>query len=83
MFADAHISSLGYLWCKQIINEVTDQRLAILPFLFSRCPYLFVEVFVKVSIQSILVMNLEEDWRFLLYVFGCSISRFANTEMEA
>ena len=37
------------------------QRLVLVFFLFSRCPYLLVEVFIKVSIQSILVMNLEED----------------------
>ena len=34
-------------------------------FLFSRYLYLLVEVFIKVSIQSVLVMNLEEDEKIL------------------
>ena len=40
--------------CKQISKLV---------YLFSRCLYLLGEVFIKVSIQSVLVMNLEEDKR--------------------
>ena len=34
-------------------------------FLFSRCLYLLVEVFINVSIQSVLVMNREDDERFI------------------
>ena len=42
-------------------------------FLFSRCLYLLVEVFINVSIQSVLVMNREDDERFIcVCVFaGC------------
>ena len=37
------------------------------------------QVFIKVSIQSVLVMNLEEDEIFTwIYVFSCFICRFAN-----
>ena len=49
-------------------------------FLFSLCLlYLLVEVFIKVSIQSILVMNVEEDGRFL---YLCFFETNMNNEMH-
>ena len=46
-------------------------------FLFFRCLYLLVEVFIKVSIQSVLVMNLEEDERFM-----CLAAPFADSRIS-
>ena len=51
--------------------------------LFSRCLYLLVEVFIKVSIQSVLAMTLKEDERFnslwlWLFEFG-----FANSFIQS
>ena len=45
--------------------------------LLFRYLYLLVEVFLKVSIHSVLVMNSTRKRRDL-YVFGCSICRFSN-----
>ena len=42
--------------------------------LFSRCLYLLVEVFMKVSIQSVLIMNLEGEENFF-----CVTALFADS----
>lgn len=52
--------------CKQIINKVIRSAFSKLPYyLFSRCLYLLLGLFIKVLIQSILVMNLDKDARFI------------------
>ena len=58
-----HVESLissKFPWCNQIINEVLVWLLFLNKYL-----YFLVEVFIKVSIQSVLVMNVEEEERFV------------------
>ena len=47
-------------------------------FLFSRCLYLLVEVFITLSIQSVLVMNLNEDERFNM----CLVALFVDSRIN-
>ena len=82
-----HVNALGrdreisskFPESKQITNQVSVWKWL---FLIPRCLYLLVKVFIKVSIHSVKVMNLEEDPEderfFILYGFGCSICPFAN-----
>ena len=50
---------------RQIINEMSVPK-KLLFFYFLDVFICYVEVFIKVSIQSVLVMKLEEDQRFIL-----------------
>ena len=72
-----------YYWADYIKTRWAFSNGVFLLLLFSRCPHLLMEVFIKVSIQSVLAMTLKDDERFnsvwlWLFEFG-----FANSFIKS